>query len=121
MARLPNTETRRICTYSALIYLLIQTNHLELFLKDPWEGVTRWHGQGCETLCGQTRSTGGGCADYTKEPFKLLEKSGSSIKLFWIADVTKYDKAVPNNLAGVKGTMKLHQVNRQIGHTNGHP
>lgn len=56
--------------------------------------------------CADKRVQRGEDVQTTKEPFKLLEKSGSSIKLFWIADVTKYDKAVPNNLAGVKGTMK---------------
>lgn len=41
-----------------------------------------------------------------KELFELLKKSGSSIKFFWITDVTNCGEAVPNNFAGVKGTMK---------------
>jgi hypothetical protein len=46
--------------------------------------------------------------------YSNYSKSGSSIKLFWITDVTKHKEAVPNNFSGVKGTTKLHQVTSTV-------
>lgn len=44
--------------------------------------------------------------------YKILTEKESAIKFFWVAegDVAKFDEAVLEKLAPVKGTLKLHQI-----------